>query len=129
MSSRIRQKVWISLMFGGKQLKDDFMGNLQKLPENVKKSIIATADNQLKAKWVTLTAMDYLDYKITGNRFYEAKTFDRNKRLQDFVLAELLVKNGKYLNEVMNGLWLTLEESTWAWPAHLSHAEGWGWTA
>ncbi|CAG2180743.1 unnamed protein product, partial [Oppiella nova] len=37
----------------------------------------------------------------------------------DLVLGELLTDNKTYVEQIANGLWLILEESTWTWPAHL----------
>jgi len=33
------------------------------------------------------------------------------------VIGELL--SGKYMDQIANGLWLILEESTWVFPAHI----------
>ena len=94
------------------KLKNDFKQNVEKLTENVKKAVISKADEELKKNWTVISSMDYLDYKLTGRRNYEAITFERNKRLQTFFMTAIITK-------VANGLWLTLEESTWIWPAHL----------
>lgn len=102
------------------KLRDDFKQNLQKLPENVKKSIVEKGEEQLKNQWQTLLAMEYLDFKLNGNRdHYEHNNFERHKRLGMLTLAEVLTGKGRYLTEVANGLWLLLEESAWEWPAHM----------
>ena len=101
------------------KLKNDFKQNVEKLTENVKNAVISKADEELKKNWTVISSMDYLDYKLTGRRNYEAITFERNRRLQTFVMAAIITKEAKYLDQAANGLWLTLEESTWVWPAHL----------
>ncbi|XP_054157345.1 uncharacterized protein LOC128955700 [Oppia nitens] len=103
------------------QLRQQFINNLLSLPDDIKKSIIERADKELIEKWEPLLVMEFLEFKINGNRnHYEGKDFYRRDKLMDFILAELLTQNGKYMNQIANGLWLILEESTWTWPAHLS---------
>jgi len=53
---------------------------------------------------------------------YERELSKRKSKLINLVLAELLMKrNGKYMDQIANGLWLQLEESTWVWPAHIGY--------
>ncbi|CAG2179174.1 unnamed protein product, partial [Oppiella nova] len=71
--------------------------------------------------------MEFLEFKIDGNRnHYEDKDFKRRNRLMDLVLGELLTDNKTYVEQIANGLWLILEESTWTWPAHMSMQKGGG---
>lgn len=102
------------------KLKDEFKTTLKNLPDDVKKAIISDADNVLKTPWEPLLAMTFLEFKINGNRnHFEGQNFNRRKRLEALVLAELLTEKEQYLNEIANGIWLIMEESTWTWPAHI----------
>lgn len=90
------------------------------LPDSVKKSLIARADAALNYNWPSLPASLYLDYKNTGTRVnYENLQNKRRRKLSNLVIGELVVNNGKYIPQIVNGLWLTLEESTWVAPAHI----------
>ena len=103
------------------KLKNDFISNLNKIPENIKKDIIKRGDQQLTPDWGPLLAMDFLLYKKDGNRnIFQNKIMHRRNKLMRLVLAQLLTGTDKYINEIANGLWLILEESTWANPAHMS---------
>src|SRR5689334_2498565 len=102
------------------KLKDEFKATLKNLPDNIKKGIIADADEALKTPWESLLAMSYLEYKNTGNRdHFEGQNFQRRKRMEALVLAEMLTEKDTYLHEIANALWLVLEESTWVCPAHV----------
>ncbi|XP_054156814.1 uncharacterized protein LOC128955195 [Oppia nitens] len=102
------------------QLREEFGKNIQSLPETVKNAIIERADKDIKQQWEPLLAMEFLEYKINGNRnHYEGKNFNRRDKLMNLILAELLTQKSKYINQIANGVWLLLEESTWTWPAHI----------
>lgn len=90
------------------------------LPDEVKKSIIEKADEALEFEWPNLPASVYLEFTRNGNRSnYQAVYFDRRAQLASLVAAEALTLSGKYLDQVINGLWAVLEETTWCIPAHL----------
>ncbi len=90
------------------------------LPDSVKKALLANADVALTYNWPSLPASLYLDYKNTGTRVnYENLVNQRRKNLSNLVIGELISNNGKYIPQIVNGLWLTLEESTWVAPAHI----------
>ena len=65
-------------------------------------------------------ASQYLEYVTTGNRVH-FETTDTHRRVQlvSLVIGELLTGNGTYMDQICNGLWLVLEESTWETPGHL----------
>ncbi|MES2419001.1 MAG: heparinase II/III family protein [Bacteroidota bacterium] len=90
------------------------------LSDSLKKKIIARADDALTYNWPSLPASLYLDYKNTGTRVnYENLQNERRRKLANLVIGELVSNDGKYIPQVVNGLWLTLEESTWVAPAHI----------
>jgi hypothetical protein len=102
------------------KLIDKINHELQQISASDKENIIANADGQNQNVWPTLEVTQYLDFVKNGNRdHYEKSVSDRRARLEKLVTAELLANNGKYMNQIVNGLWLTLEESTWVYPAHL----------
>jgi hypothetical protein len=61
-----------------------------------------------------------MQFKRTGSRSeYEGTQFARRVRLLTLVLGECATAEGKYLDQIANGLWLTCEESFWGATAHL----------
>jgi hypothetical protein len=62
----------------------------------------------------------YHEYKTTGNRTdFEEKTWERRSALTALVIGELITGDAKYMSPIADGLWATLEESTWVFPAHV----------
>jgi len=71
------------------------------------------------------TAWDYMEYFRNGNRYhYQQKLWDHRARISQLVVGNLLDQemnksSQKYVDEIINGVWVMLEESTWCYPAHL----------
>lgn len=92
----------------------------ESLPDEVKETIITNGDEALSFDWPNLPASVYLEFTRNGNRSnYQAIYFNRRSQLASLVAAEALTQSGKYLDQIINGLWAITEESTWCIPAHL----------
>lgn len=91
------------------------------LPATVKQILLADADKALSYQWPALPASLYLDYALTGTRTtFETAKDERLKMLCRLATGYLVSHDRKYLMPVVDGLYATLEESTWVWPAHLT---------
>jgi hypothetical protein len=63
----------------------------------------------------------FLEYRRVGNRSrYEAVRSERRNRVRALAMAECIEAKGRFLDPLLDGLWLTCEESFWGVPAHLS---------
>ncbi|MGB9610941.1 MAG: hypothetical protein ACPL7M_08205, partial [Bryobacteraceae bacterium] len=83
----------------------------QALPEELKTAIVSAAGKQLGASWPSLTASLFLQYAREGNRSrYEGVRRARRDRLTLAALAECIEGGGRFLDEVLDGIWLTCEE-------------------
>lgn len=92
----------------------------QGLPQDVRASLVKNADKSNAGDWQMMLATDELEFKRNGNRtHFETLSFGRRARLADLVLGECVAGNGKYLDQIANGVWLICEESFWGVPAHL----------
>jgi hypothetical protein len=92
------------------------------LPEATKAFYLSEAQKRKDRQWPSLTATVYLEYYRDGNRSnYEKLYFDRRFDLQIFTIAECIEGKGEYLDDIINGVWLICEETTWVLPAHLNH--------
>jgi hypothetical protein len=90
------------------------------LPEDVRTAIVAQADKANAGDWPSILATTELEFKQTGNRTdYEKPSFARRARLGELVLGECVARQGKYLDEIANGVWLICEETFWGSTAHL----------
>lgn len=95
-------------------------GFWQDLPKATRTAQIERAQSKIGQPWPELPATLYLEFAINGNRSnYETPYFGRRNRLAEMVLAECMEGQGRFTNEIVNGLWLILEESSWVIPAHI----------
>ncbi|WP_161596642.1 heparinase II/III domain-containing protein [Chitinophaga vietnamensis] len=90
------------------------------LPAAVRATLAHDADQAMSFTWPALTAALYLQFRDNGNRTnYENAQFERRKVLSTLVAGELATRNGRYIPQIVNGLWAILEESSWVLPAHV----------
>ncbi len=90
------------------------------VPKDIHAKIVAQAEADQKAGWNALLATSFLEFKQNGNRSrYEAQSFGRRDHLKSIVLAECLEGQGRFIDDIANGVWLICEESFWGAPAHL----------
>ncbi len=81
----------------------------------------STQDIIRKSGWPHIYMTDYLEFSRSGDRVkYENLFFGRRNYLEILVLAECLSKSGNYLDDIINGISLLCEESSWCLPAHNS---------
>jgi len=92
----------------------------EQLPADARTTLIGAGEQQLREPWEVLTASAALEFARNGNRsHYEGMRDRRRKKLQDLVVAECVEFKGRFLDEIVNGIWLTCEETFWGVPAHL----------
>ena len=72
--------------------------------------IISSAEAEINFSWPIIKATDFMEYKISGNRsIMERPHFDRRRHLVLFTLAELKENQGRFLPQIVNGLWTICE--------------------
>jgi hypothetical protein len=90
------------------------------LPPETRKHLIGRGEAALARPWSALPATLYLQYARVGDRRnYERPYFDRRDKLADLVLGECAEGKGRFIDEIVNGVWLLCEESSWCIPAHV----------
>ena len=86
---------------------------------------VERAEALLGEPWPALPATLYMEFARTGDRSrYEGSYFQRRLNLATLVLAECFEHEGRFLDEIANGIWAIAEESSWCIPAHAARAEG-----
>ncbi|MFZ0218060.1 MAG: heparinase II/III family protein, partial [Candidatus Dormiibacterota bacterium] len=91
----------------------------QRLPEDLRSALVERAAASLRTPWPALGARTYMDFARTGRRdAHEGPVHARRARLADLVLAECCEGRGRFVDDIVEGIWLTCEESSWVWPAH-----------
>ena len=114
------QKITSSIDSWRVNKREQYFKALENLPHKDKSLIIGNAEVYLEYDWPTLKAIDFLQYKTNGNRtIYESQLNKRREVFETLVKAELVERKERFIPQIINGLWLILEESTWVSPAHL----------
>ncbi|MEJ7838784.1 MAG: heparinase II/III family protein [Thermomicrobiales bacterium] len=89
------------------------------VPKHLREPILQNAEALLNWKWPHIPATIFLEYSRIGNRInYEELHFERRRNLITFVLAECLEGEGRFLDQIIDGVWALCEETYWGVPAH-----------
>jgi len=91
------------------------------VPGDIRDAMIGRAEADQKEGWQALLATRFLEFKRNGNRSrFEADSFGRRAMVEQLVLAECLEGKGRFVDDIVNGVWLICEETFWGVPAHLA---------
>lgn len=94
------------------------------IPDKMYHSQIALAEMYLDYNWPVLKASIFREFVQNGNRtHFERMSFGRRQTLAALVLAESLENKGRFLNDILNGIWAICEETYWGVPAHLFNSK------
>ena len=94
------------------------------LPSEIRDAYLTRGEALLEHEWPALPATLFLEYARYGNRSrYQNVRYARRHDLRDLVLAECIEGEGRFLDDIVNGIWATCEESYWGVPAHLNIQE------
>lgn len=92
------------------------------LPAKIAAGLVAGGERLHGQPYPSLPITAYMDFLRTGNRVrFEALYFKRRDLLGTFVLAELAEGKGRFLDDVIDGVYALCEESGWQLPAHNSY--------
>lgn len=85
----------------------------------VKKYYLSAGEKLLNNDWEFLSAVRYMDFAKNGNRtLYQDVYYKRRSDIFYLAMAECIEGKGRFLEDIINGVWLICEESTWVIPAH-----------
>ena len=80
---------------------------------------VEAAESSLNFDWPIVKATDYMEFKKSGNRSIMERPHNlRRDKLTLFALAELVENKGRFLSQIVNGLFAICEESYWGLSAH-----------
>ncbi|MCM3595641.1 heparinase II/III-family protein [Metabacillus idriensis] len=89
------------------------------LPPFLKKFWIDKGESKLHYSWPNISATQYMDYSRTGNRVrYDTVSWKRRQDLASFVIAECIENQGRFIDDIINGIWCICEETFWGIPGH-----------
>lgn len=114
-NSLVTKDQWIGYpAYADRKGWDSFTGSL-------KEELIKEGEAYLDYTWKVVTASDYLEYERSGSRVAMENPFgSNNTALSKLVFAELAEGKGRFMNQIINGIWQTCDMSSWVLSAHLS---------
>jgi len=93
---------------------DDFLGS-------GKMQIIEQGNVQLNYQWQIVKATDYMEYSRSGSRTIMEAPYNKNiNAITSLFLAEMAEGKGRFIDQLINGLFTVCEMTSWAASAHLS---------
>jgi len=100
----------------------------EQISDEVKQQYIVAAEADVNEPWEILPATVFMEFAENGNRSnYQAIRNNRRSALRNWVLAECMEGNGRFMDAIVNGVWAICEESYWGVPAHLYlQSQGYG---
>ena len=91
----------------------------ENIPEALKNEIAAAAAQFRKAEYPLLRASQFMAFFRDGSRTaWEAPYFARRRKLILAALDACIRGDGAHLDEVVDGIWLVCEETSWVLSAH-----------
>ena len=94
-----------------------------KLPSEIKTQYIKEGEQYLDYGWPVVKATDYLEIIRSGDRKQEVYAAPR-AALMATVMAELVEGQGRFMDQIINGVWYYSEQTWWGWSAHLPSPKG-----
>ncbi len=88
------------------------------LPAETKQDYTKRAEGFLEYTWPVVKATDYLEFIRSGDRRQGAYAACSNA-LISLVMGELVEGKGRFLDQIINGVWFYSEQTWWGWSAHL----------
>ncbi|HCE57338.1 MAG TPA: hypothetical protein DER09_05915 [Prolixibacteraceae bacterium] len=98
----------------------DFWNNL---PVEIRNEYIAEAEKADSYNWPVVKATDYLEIIRSGDRRQEVYAAPR-AALTSLVMGELAEGKGRFIDQIINGVWYYSEQTWWGWSAHLPTPSG-----
>jgi hypothetical protein len=90
------------------------------LPDSVREDWIFKGQAYLEFPWPTLTAVEYMEFMRNGNVIKFLNKYEERRRvLATLVLAECMEGTGRFIDQIINGIWCICEESSWVPPQHM----------
>lgn len=100
--------------------KIDDRAGWAKADQDMLESYVKAAESYLNYEWPGIPATKSLLIERTGDRDeYQNISFQKRKVLGTLLLAEIAENKGRFIDQIINGVWSICEESFWGVPAHL----------
>ena len=98
--------------------KASMQTSYETLPESLKEKLIQAGEEKLNYSFPVIRATDYMRFKRDGDRAaFEALYFAKRNALNDLIQAECVEHQGRFLDDILNGIYSICEETAWQLPA------------
>ena len=88
---------------------------------NYKADIIEAGEKFLSYQWQVITATDYLEFSRSGSRIIMEEPYNRNlNAVSALFLAEMAEGKGRFMDQLIDGIFTACEMTSWSLSAHLS---------
>lgn len=90
------------------------------LTEQDKGILIRAGERMLDYKWQVIRATDYIEYERSGERNIMQEPYEANRKaINTLMLAELAEGKGRFIDQLVNGIFYSCEMTSWVLSAHL----------
>ena len=90
------------------------------VPQEIRAAFIQAARQHVGTTWERIPATVTLQFIRNGNRSnYDAINTRQREKLATLVLAEVFENEGRFLDDIANGIWAISEQTFWGSTAHL----------
>ena len=105
------------------QKTDNLFGAIKaNISSNARTYLINEAVKYLGYSFPSISATLFMDFGRTGNRVhFEDIYFAKRRALNALVLGEICEDKGRFIDDIINGIYSICEESAWQLPAHNSY--------
>ncbi|TKG94917.1 hypothetical protein EYV94_09370 [Puteibacter caeruleilacunae] len=91
-----------------------------KIPQEKRDEYIKQGEKYLDYNWPAVPASTYLDFMRTGSReVMQIPYRERQSAFESLVMAELMEGKGRFIDQIINGVWVYCEQTYWGLSAHL----------
>ena len=90
------------------------------LNDEDRQTLINTGEKMLDYKWQVIRATDYLEYERSGERNIMQNPYEANRKaINVLMMAELAEGKGRFIDQLINGVFFSCEITSWVLSAHL----------
>lgn len=89
-----------------------------------KENFIKQGEKQLDYEWKVVKATDYIEFERSGNRDIMQNPYGSNNRaIAALFMAELAEGKGRFIDQLINGVFHSCEMTSWVLSAHLGREQ------
>ena len=90
------------------------------LNDEDRQTLINAGEKMLNYKWQVIRATDYLEYERSGERNIMQNPYEANRKaINMLMMAELAEGKGRFVDQLINGVFFSCEMTSWVLSAHL----------